>query len=434
MNENHGLIIPKIVKGDHYVLGGYTKLKGEVINPSGDWTPYLPDKEPQSKNGVETQNCTGYGTNNAIETLLNFKGVETNNSDRALAIAAGTDPYHGNDPHTVAETVRNILGCVPEAILPFSDDIKTPEQYYTPKPLSSSIIKIGTSFYDMWDFAHEWVFQSGSVEEKKAKLKEALTKGTVSVSVFAWSFNGEVYYKPQGATDNHWCQLVKFDEQDRPVIFDSYDNYLKTLAVDFDFAIAKVYYITPSAPKLSLIQQIINAIKAQLPFLFAQVQKKIEEKAVPIIPPDSTMSPPVEPINKPMNPSIKDLAKEIEEFENIADKSLNNPGALRSSPFQAGQRKQKTTGKMLAYFNTYEQGFAALEHQIKIICEGISPAYNSEAQKLGLKDCSLLTLKQFINVYAPSGDSNDPDKYATFVSSNLEIPKSFQMKDFIKVV
>src|SRR5205085_10939803 len=101
MTQNYGFIIPKIEtreQGADHVLGS-SAIQGPVINPSGDWIPYLPDKEPQERNGIETQNCTGFGTLNAVETLEGYSGIKIDHSDRYLGIAADTNPYHGNDPH-----------------------------------------------------------------------------------------------------------------------------------------------------------------------------------------------------------------------------------------------------------------------------------------------------------------------------------------------
>ena len=47
--KNYGLIIPEIItEGEkaHYILGS-SKIKGKIINPSGDWGEFLPMKEPQ---------------------------------------------------------------------------------------------------------------------------------------------------------------------------------------------------------------------------------------------------------------------------------------------------------------------------------------------------------------------------------------------------
>lgn len=131
-----------------------------------------------------------------------------------------------------------------------------------------------------------------------------------------------------------------------------------------------------------------------------------------------------------MKPTIKSIAQAIEQYENV-NLSLNNPGGLRSSPFQSGFITQSTTGKPLATFKTYEDGFNALVHQITIVCKGTSPAYNAEAKKAGLPNCSELTLAQFLGIYAPRYDQNNTDQYIAFVESKVNVKRSVKMKQFI---
>ena len=170
--KNHGLIIPKITP-DNWVLGGLTKLKGEVINPSGSWRNYLPENEPQSTVKYESYACTCFGSNNAVETLLRFKGLNENKSDRFLAVVSGINPNQGGDPHIVCETYRK-KGATAESSLPFTSDIDTVNKFYSPKPMSDALLQEGESFLERYDVNHEWVFNGGSPSEKKAKLKGLL--------------------------------------------------------------------------------------------------------------------------------------------------------------------------------------------------------------------------------------------------------------------
>ena len=265
---NHGLIIPEITP-DNWVLGGLTGVSGKVINKDGNWIPYVPEIEPQSKQGIETQACTAYATLNAIETLLEFYGYLINYSDRYLAIVGKIDPHKGANPHNIAETIRKISGCIAEEKLSFSEEIKTVEEYYNiPDTLITQLLLEGQQWYKEWEFSHEWVFTSGTPQQKREKLKEALTKGTVCVSVYAWAENdkGE-YYKPEGAIDGHWVVLTNVFE-DGYTIFDSYDGYFKKLTKDFDFNLAKIYYLKKKEKAVSLWQRIKDAIKGYLTNLF----------------------------------------------------------------------------------------------------------------------------------------------------------------------
>ena len=82
-----------------------------------------------------------------------------------------------------------------------------------------------------------------------------------------------------------------------------------------------------------------------------------------------------------------------------------NPGNLRWSPFQAGQRGG------FSYFKTYEDGWKALLYDIKCKWTGKT--------RTGLGPNS--TILDFFKVYAPSRDSNNPLRYAQFVAKGLGV-------------
>jgi hypothetical protein len=354
--KNHGLIIPEIVEGDHYVLGGYSKIKGEVINPKGSYRAWLPIKEFQNIRGIETQSCTCFATNNALETLINFKfGIQANYSDRALAIASDINPYIGGDPHNVAECIRKYFGAVDEAILPFSDDIKSPDDYIKPKPLPKEIISKGAEWIDNWEFFHQWVFAKGiSIEDKHKALKEALTKGTVCVSVTAWIYDNDnnVYTKPIDGLDTHWCQLFEYDEEGYPIVFDSYDGFIKKLSKTYDFNIAKVYYLNKRENKINpILQAIINIIKKILDIDQEIINKNVLVKpVVPIIDTSPIKLPEKEMKPKYIWDNPKDARHSVrvicdEEGLSVADKNVLCACVQVESGFNpkaVGENKDKT--------------------------------------------------------------------------------------------
>ncbi len=417
--KNRGLIIPEIItEGDkaHYVLGGYSKIKGAIINPSGDWASYLPTGELQNKGYFEPNACVSFGTNSAVETLFNFfKKIVPNYSDRALAIASNTQPNKGNDPHTVAETARKKLGFVPEEILTFDDSIKTLEQFYSPNPLPDSIIEEGNKFFDIFDFSHEWAFNGGKANEKKLQLEQSLQCGAVCVSVSAWFKNEKgLYYKLQGAIDNHWVQLVS-SSPDKYVIFDSYaeaDNtpYLKDLDPLYDFSLSKVYYLIPSQPKLSLIEQILNKIAELIPILSFLVKKQVK---TPITTPNTENDP--KPILDPPVPQEIDstnllvkFCQAIQEFEGYYPGSRSfrncNPGNIKMSSYTKELGAIGADKDNFAIFKIYEDGFNALKQFVK----------DAGSDKLKLyHDC---TIKSFFEVY-----SDNSLAYANFVAKKLNV-------------
>ena len=394
---NHGLIIPKIETkedGAEHILGGVKKLKGEIINPSGNWLPFLVEKEYQRIGSVETNNCTGYGTLNCVETLLRSKGVFANYSDRYLGIMAGTFPP-GNDPHKVAETLRKTSGCLDEELLPFTN-IQTVEEYYKPRPMTTELLKKGQEWYNVHDFSHDWVFNGGSQAEKKEKLRQALQVGTVGISVYAWQYDGDknYYVKPTGAQDNHWVQLVRINEANEFVIFDSYDGFVKKLSPDYDFAIAKVFYLSPAGPKLSILQKILSIIGELLKIDAILIQKKIEK-----------------PITTTPENKIKLWAKQIELAEGYGtDKAVTitkymNPGAIKGSD---------GTFKM---FNSYEEGMAYLCDYLTRACTGKHLAYPRGGET---------TLNEFTKIYV-----GDDHNYAPKIAVALGITVETKIKELL---
>lgn len=309
--KNYGLIIPKIEtreEGAEHILGS-ERLPLPIINPSGNHLPYLPDKEPQSKNGLETFGCTVWATLNAIEGLIfEMTGVRVNYADRYVAIYAKNkgilNPNVGADPHKIAELIRLTCGLIKEDRLPFSDVI-TAEEFYAEPVNWVELIKEGPAWYEEWELKHYWVFQGGTPKEKRAKIVDALTKGIVCASVRAWKSNGSKYYKEVGEQDNHWTLIAnapegKYDN------FDSYDGFFKELEPDYDFTIAKVYALRKlteqeKKAKTSLLEAMVAGLKLIVAFLTGQIKKKAEETP-------KTPAPEKPPVVSPPAPKVKDKA------------------------------------------------------------------------------------------------------------------------------
>lgn len=406
---NHGFIEP-VIKPEDYVFGD-GKTGSEVLQPTGQWDSFLPSDEYQSRPSLETYNCTSFGTTNLCEILLKRKyGVDINYSERFLGINAGTKPP-GNSPDKVADAIRE-YGLLEDFRLPFSDEVKTVEEYYSPNPMTARLAEFGKEWLRNWVFKHSWVFTGGSLESKQYKLAEALKDSPIGVSVYAWNqASTGLYEKPVGATDNHWCTLYGYEFGQYWKIFDHYDDTHKQLAWNYDFGFAKKINITKLDAQAikSLQERLIELLKKVVAYFTGEI-KKVQE---------ATHTPPTIPL----------LAKAIEAYENVR-KELNNPGGLRWSPFQNGSITQSTTGKPLATFATYEDGFKALLYQITIVCKGTSPAYTLEAVKLGLTSCADLTIEQFLNIYAPRHENQTP-AYVNYVCGRLKVANTTLMRSFI---
>ncbi len=243
MNKGHGFI-PDIIQPEDYVLGGF-RIPEEVLQEDGNWTNFLPAIEFQKRNGLETMNCTVYGTLNCIETLLKrLFGVEVNKSERYIGVVAETS-QNGNAPQRVIEVIRKVAGLIDERLLPFGDTIRSWEEYYSPKPMTLEFFEEGKKWLEKYTLKHEWVFSSGSGENNKIeKLKTALRYSPLGVSVYAWDWGDDgLYAKKADQRDNHWVMLYNYREGEYWEIFDRYDNTFKKLRWGYNFGFAKRYHI-----------------------------------------------------------------------------------------------------------------------------------------------------------------------------------------------
>lgn len=236
-----GFIEPEI-KEEDYILGA-GNIPEEILQPDRQWTDFLPVDERQHK-GVETYNCTSFHTNNPYEILIRRKfSREENFSDRCLGILAGTYPP-GNDPNKVAQALRENGVCL-ETHLPFSDDIKNVDDYYSPKPLTASLKAECEKFLDKYETRHEWVFKDKKtpLKEKQEKMWEALQYSPLGASVVAWKKDGKYFVKNIGEQDTHWTTVIGGKKGEYWLVMDSYEPFSKKLAWDYDFGYVKRYWI-----------------------------------------------------------------------------------------------------------------------------------------------------------------------------------------------
>ena len=222
-----GFIKPEIVPEDFWLGSGL--LGSQEINPIGNWIPCLPEFELQNR-GNETNCCVSFGTLSALEMLYKFQYKdEPNYSDRFLCRASDTDPNGGNNPKKVSDTLRH-NGTVPEEEYPFVLDL---QEFFQTIP--ENIKTQGIDWLKNYEVGYEYV--------QPNDLKNALRRSPVGCAVSAWQQNDKGEYIKFGAS-NHWVVLVAFDEKDRPVIYDSYESKLKTLAKDFVLDFPQIYKLT----------------------------------------------------------------------------------------------------------------------------------------------------------------------------------------------
>lgn len=245
------------------------------------WDDFLPCKEYQSKGGLETYNCTNYGTLNAIEILYKrLFNKEVNYSERYTGIMSGTT-QEGNSIQNVIETIRKVCGLIPESLLPFDDSINTWDKYYSPKPMTQGLLDVGKAWLKQFQLGHEWIFTLGDGKDRVKRLKECLQYSPIGVSVCAWTEDNGLYIKEPGDQDNHWVCCYGYEDGQYWKIFDSYDNTNKKLAWDYSFGYGKRFVLTElMTPEeklpliVSLYQRIVD-ITQQLIIAYKQLNEKV---------------------------------------------------------------------------------------------------------------------------------------------------------------
>lgn len=248
--KNHGFVEEKIEQ-EEYVFGA-SRIPIELLQEDGQWSKFLPVAEIQRKNGLETYNCTNYGTYNCVETLHIRKYVqEVNYAERYGGVWSKIKRGVGGSSQKAAENIR-WRGLIPESELPFDDTIDIWSDYYCPDPMTKRLIELGQDWLRKYDFRHEWVFHSktyNTLEEKQNLLMYNLKRSPIGITVVAWARRNGLYYKYKGTRDNHWCSLVGFVRDKYWIVFDSYDNTIKHLEWNYDFNFAKVYWLSKNPPK-----------------------------------------------------------------------------------------------------------------------------------------------------------------------------------------
>ena len=256
---NHYGYIKDFQTRDNYVLGGLTKTPEIVLQPDGQWDDFLPEREIQNIDNVETANCTGFATSSVVEMLFKRKfGLQVNYSDRGLGINAGTYPP-GNSPHKVSETIRS-KGLFYETFLSFKD-IHSVDEYYSPSPLPDVLKQKGLLWTDRYRYMHEYV--------KPENIKYALTLSPVCFAVYAWQQNDKGhFYKTKGQEDTHWVICYGFnDVLEVWKIYDSYDNTLKLYTYDSEIETIKRYYIEEKTPQEQLKNAQLNFLQIILQYV-----------------------------------------------------------------------------------------------------------------------------------------------------------------------
>jgi len=245
--HNRGLIL-KPLDPEDYIFGSETQLKGEILQPNGQWIDFIPEAERQYRDSFETNGCTGFGTLNMLEILTLRKfGRALNFSDRFLNKLSGTDPKKGNYPKAPAETLRKKWS-VYEHEWPFDESIKTVEDFYAEVPKRLQLLALGRGAE--WSFGYDFITNTNDVN-----LMNALMYSPLCISVALMPGEDGMYYKPEGWQDSHWTTLIGYKEGEYWLVYDSYPSHfdesthIKKVKWDTKFQVAMRY---------TLDRQIVN--------------------------------------------------------------------------------------------------------------------------------------------------------------------------------
>lgn len=175
--------IPQDPSETDWISGVDSPLEAEDINPTGDWTLYLPENEAQSGVYFDTYACVTYSALNCIEaqiraligyqklpkghidklTELGFmgSGFNFNASDRFTAKMSGTT-HSGNYFTKVWDSIRKD-GILPEKDWSYPREQRTPvfdwDDYY--KEIPQELKDKGKEFLKLFNVNYEWVAFGG---------------------------------------------------------------------------------------------------------------------------------------------------------------------------------------------------------------------------------------------------------------------------------
>lgn len=221
MEDKFGLLLRDRTPSD-WMAGEFSPLGTSFLNPTGNWSIYLPDDEFQNRWGFDRQACVTYSILNCLEILHKAQtGVGINFSDRFLAKMSGTTKQ-GNYLDNVFDTIRK-NGLVEEWEYP--DDAKSWDEYY--KEIPQALKDKGLDILKTWNFYREWVRT-----DRKKDILFALKSAPLQVTVKYAS--GNDLLNPVG-TWNHAVTMFNAAENEYWEIFDHYTQTRKKYAWDYEF-------------------------------------------------------------------------------------------------------------------------------------------------------------------------------------------------------
>lgn len=250
-----------VIKETDYRFGS-AQVVGEIIRPDSDWRPYLPPEELQRRNGIESSSCYIEASQHSLATILEeqFDLKDQNYSARFNFIFANPSPF-GGDPLIGAQTFRD-YGLIPDSMLPFSDEIKSWEEFRSFKGGDKNqCLYFGKQWREKWEPKYDIaITREENIKVKYQKLREVLKYCPPPVSVFGWAEDNGIYVKPQNVGDNHLVELLYIDDQNCPYVWDTYPPFLKKLEPFYNFDFGMRWTITKKEIKKNWIWQLLTRL------------------------------------------------------------------------------------------------------------------------------------------------------------------------------
>lgn len=377
-----------------------------IVKPDGDYRKNLPPEEEQRRYGVEPSTCFLFAQLHADATYEEaiFGEHDNNYAERFPAQFAGGTPY-GGDPIRGADTIFD-RGSIPEASMPFTDDVNSWEEYTSWKGVDmNKVIEEGKVDKTKKGRYGVVLFERNvPLASKYTLLEQGLQRGVPCISVWGVQEGDTYAMKPQGVSDTHMIEVTYVDKEKKQIhILDTYLPLQKILPANYNPDFAMVRYVekkNTDQEKLTLIQLILQKINEALNLITQVFQKRIE---------DTSMDSPVINIIEPTTDFLHDFAKAIEQYEGFYKGSRsyrnNNSGNCRFSPigYLPIYGEVKRDADNYAIFPTYELGFLYLKNLCKHKIEK-NPTWN---------------FVDFFHWFAPTEDNNKPLIYAGWVGKKV---------------
>lgn len=402
--------------------------------PPEERETYLPKGELQNI-GEEKSGCVSRAYVNALEMKFTYayhkglikpenkKWLEDNGyvvdgkivfADANIEILSGTT-RNGNSLKAPIDTLRKV-GLVPKHLLP---QLETWDAHYSRDRITPGITKLGEEFVRRFTINYEQV--------QVTHLKELLEKDVLALAGYAWARPVDGEYSADPSLSFNHC-FLGFG---LPLlyVFDNYQesegDFIKKLVASYPLYIDG-YRAYISAQNIPVLDELPDSQKIPLFTWLTQMILWLFTKkgTMPEIPKEILPEPkPVSETVPVKESKLNQWADAIEFFESGGDKNApsyrrNNPGNLKA-----------VSGNFIVY-PTYEAGYAALCNYLIRAATNEHQAYVREAARLKKNSSGLLTIKEFIGVYAPDGPAVNKN-YAQFIATRCGATPDTCIRDLL---